>query len=148
MCHDFEDAVSAGVVRPDQLPGTVADVLGAQRGAQLGALIRAMIATTVATGWIGLDARHAAALAAFRQFNYDRIYLRPASRTQAGRVVDMLRALVEHYASHPEHLEEGEGDPLVRAVTYVAGMTDRFACRQAIDLLAWPESRLPTGIDR
>ncbi len=148
VCHDFEDAVSANVVRPDQLPKAVADVVGVQRGEQLGAFIQAMIATTVATGWIGLDARHAAALADFRQFNYDRIYLRPASRTQAGRVVDMLRALVEHYASHPEHLEEGEGDPLVRAVTYVAGMTDRFACRQAVDLLAWPESRLPTGIDR
>ncbi|MGC8499438.1 MAG: hypothetical protein ACP5OV_08110 [Acidimicrobiales bacterium] len=107
-----------------------------------------MIATTVATGWIGLDARHADALAAFRQFNDDRISRRPTSRAPAGRVVDMLRALVEHDASHPEHLEEGEGDSVVRAVTYVAGLTDRFAGRQAVDRLAWPESRLPTGIDR
>ena len=148
VCHDFEDAVSAGVVAPDQLPRAVAGVVGARRGEQLGAFIQAMIATTVATGWIGMDAHHTEALAAFRKFNYDRIYLRPASRTQAGRVVDMLRALVAHYANHPEQIEEGEGDPLVRAVTYVAGMTDRFACRQAVELLDWPESRLPTGIDR
>ena len=32
------------------------------------------------------------------------------------------------------------------AVTYVGGMTDRFACRQGVALLNWPESQLPQGI--
>jgi dGTPase len=33
------------------------------------------------------------------------------------------------------------------AVTYVAGMTDRYACRQAMGLLGWDRNRLPVGID-
>ena len=33
------------------------------------------------------------------------------------------------------------------AVTYVAGMTDRFAFRQAVALLGWDPSKLPTGVD-
>ncbi len=148
VCHDLEDAVSAGIVEATALPAEVATLVGTRRGEQLGHFIQAMIATTVSTGWIGLDERHAQALAAFRAFNYERIYLRPASREQAERVVAMLRALVEHYAAHPEDLEEADGDPLTRAVAYVAGMTDRYACRQAVALLDWPESRLPTGIDR
>ena len=34
------------------------------------------------------------ALASFRQFNYEHVYLRPASQHQARNVIDMLRALV------------------------------------------------------
>jgi hypothetical protein len=29
----------------------------------------------------------------------------------------------------------------------VSGMTDRFACRQAVTLLDWPISELPKGVD-
>ena len=34
------------------------------------------------------------------------------------------------------------------AVTYVGGMTDRFAFDQAEDLLGWTADRLPRGIGR
>ena len=116
-----------------------------------------MIATTRETGIIGMDQRHAEALSAFRAFNYTRIYMRDASRLQAARVVGMLRALVEHFAARPELLPEDEGvsrdlagSPvaLAAAVSYVAGMTDRFACRSAVTLLNWPIDQLPNGIDR
>ncbi len=33
------------------------------------------------------------------------------------------------------------------AVTYVAGMTDRFAFRQAVALLGWDPEKLPAGVD-
>ena len=42
-----------------------------------------------------------AALAALRAFNYERIYVRPASLAQSRAVVEVLRALVEFYAEHP-----------------------------------------------
>ncbi|HAQ22685.1 MAG TPA: deoxyguanosinetriphosphate triphosphohydrolase, partial [Acidimicrobiaceae bacterium] len=48
-------------------------------------------------GRIGMASEIAEALAAFRTFNYERIYLRPASVRQAGRVIDLLRALVDHF---------------------------------------------------
>ena len=60
-----------------------------------------MIRTVRSTGVIGMDARHAEALAAFRTFNYETIYLRGASRQQAPRSSAMLRALVEYFAVHP-----------------------------------------------
>jgi dGTPase len=95
----------------------------------------------------------AEALGAFRRFNYDHIYLRPASRDQADAVIALLRALVEHYADRPNllpdahDLDAGSSEALRAAVTYVGGMTDRFACRQALSLLGWNRDRLPTGID-
>ena len=123
----------------------------------MGAFINAMIRTIRASGVIGMDARHAEALAAFRSFNYEAIYLRGVAREKASAVVAMLRALVEHYASHPrlipDVLERGgevanETEAMELAVAYVAGMTDRFACRSAVTLLDWPIDRLPSGIDR
>ncbi len=158
VCHDFEDAVSAGIVEMGDLDPLVRDRCGERRGQQLGAFISAMIRTIHSTGVIGMDARHAEALAAFRSFNYQSIYLRGASRQQASAVVTMLRALVEYFAKHPmtipdlkeagEHVERATTESLRASVAYVAGMTDRFACRSAVTLLDWPEDQLPSGIDR
>jgi dGTPase len=157
VCHDFEDAVSAGIVKPEDLPALVAERGGHKRGHQLGAFINAVIRTIQRTGVIGMDASHAEALSAFRHFNYESIYLRGASRHQASAVVAMLRALVEYFALHPQLIPDvaergGELDSpseaLLASVSYVAGMTDRYACRRAVTLLDWPIDQLPSGIDR
>ena len=156
VCHDFEDAVSAGLVGIDELPLLVRERCGTRRSEQLGAFINAMIKTVRTNGTIGMDARQAEALAAFRSFNYETIYLRSASRQQASAVVGMLRALVEYYSVHPTlipDVAERTGDPLAGdalhdAVEYVAGMTDRYACRSAVAHLEWPIDQLPNGIDR
>jgi dGTPase len=157
VCHDFEDAVSAGIMNADQLPQIVRERCGERRGQQLGAFINAMIRTIRATGVIGMDASHAEALGVFRAFDYEAIYLRNASRQQASAVVSLLRALVEYFAAHPglipDVAERGDvirssTDALREAVAYVAGMTDRYACRTAVALLDWPEDQLPSGIDR
>ncbi len=152
VCHDFEDAVAAGIVTPDQLPPDVARRCGVRRSQQLGTFIRAMIEATPSSGRIGMMADIADALAQFRKYNYDAVYLRPASRRQAAAVIDLLRALVEHCARHPEaipdvHVEAGSVEAAHAAVGYVAGMTDRFACQCAVTLLDWDVDRLPEGID-
>jgi len=156
VCHDFEDAADTGLVAPDHLPAEVRETCGVTRAAQLRAFVTAMIEAGRATGRIGMGAAHAEALAAFRKFNYDAIYMRDASRRQAERVIGLLRALVEHYHARPTLMAaawdgEAVGDPgspeaLRHAVTYVGGMTDRYACRQGAALLGWDAARLPQGI--
>ncbi len=157
VCHDFEDAVSAGVVKVEELPRLVRERCGVRRRDQLGSFIKAMIYTVHATGVVGMDTPHAEALGAFRAFNYETIYLRDASRHQASAVVGMLRGLVEFYSAHPSLIPDvaarggdvaNSRQSLHDAVEYVAGMTDRFACRSAVTLLDWPIDRLPNGIDR
>jgi dGTPase len=154
VCHDFEDAAASGVVSPEMLPAVVADRCGLSRSSQLGAFVRGMVDATAETGRIGMTSPTAEALAEFRRFNYENVYLRPESRAQADAVISLLRALVEHYAGHPDALpsafvaeREGRDDPVRAAVAWVSGMTDRFACDRAMELLGWPEVRLPRGID-
>ena len=156
VCHDFEDAVATGIVSPSRLPEIVVERCGVRRGEQIGCFIDAMVHTVVETGIVGMDAPHADALAAFRAFNYEHIYLRDASVAQGEAVVDVLRALVDHYIDQPNQIPERHGDGLVSgepdavfaAVRYVSGMTDRFAFRTALSTLGWDPARLPQGIDR
>jgi dGTPase len=153
VCHDFEDAATAGVIRVEDLPATVLDRCGATRRTQLAALIGAMIDATESTGRIAMTTAHAEALADFRAFNYERIYLRPESRSQATLVIDMLQGLVEHLASDPGRIparlrvDDSEAGIRRAAVEWVAGMTDRYARRAAGDWLGLTPQQLPRGVD-
>src|ERR671910_2029931 len=150
--HDLEDAVHAGIVADSDLPAEVADVCGRSRRAQLNTFVRAVSRCVVDQGEIAMPATEAAALASLREFNYQRIYVRPTSLAQSRAVIEVLQALVEHYAAHPD-LIPGSA-PLIdegsirAAVGYVAGMTDRYAFEQAIAELGWDRIRLPQGVDR
>jgi dGTPase len=155
VCHDWEDAVLAGIVTPGMLPEVVSERCGDRRGRQLDCFINALIDSILATGSVCMEESAADALGAFRAANYEHIYLREASQAQARAVIALLRALTEYYADRPHAIpavkEVGElrgGDPaaLRAAVTYVAGMTDRFAFRQALALLNWDPAKLPRGI--
>ncbi len=148
--HDLEDAISAGIVSPDDLPTSVASVLGVTRSSQLRSLIGALVTSISTTGLIGMDSAHAEALAELRAFNYQRIYNRPESLRQGEAVVAVLKALVERFSESPQLVPDYtpmHNDALTASVTYVAGMTDRFAFDSAVRLLDWPVDRLPQGIE-
>ncbi len=156
VCHDWEDAVSAGIVTPAQLPEEVRAFGGTRRSGQLGAFVDAVVDALSATGRVGMAEAPAEALAAFRRTDYEHIYLRPASLSQAAAVIAVLRALVEHFADHPNRIPDvqeagglaGGGQAAWRAaVSYVAGMTDRFAMAYAVSELGWDTGRLPRGVD-
>ncbi len=152
VCHDFEDALDAGIVAATDLPADVRDVLGADRRTQLATLITTMIDTIARTGTVALRATEAQALAAFRAFNYERIYLRDESVRQAERAARVITALCEYFIAHPDriaHAGEPAGTPedaVAEAVRYVSGMTDRFLLRLAVDELGWKPDALPVSV--
>ena len=77
--------------------------------------------------------------------------MRPASLRQSASVIRVLRALVEYYADRPHALgdlavEAGDDAALRAAVTWVGGMTDRYAFAEARSRLGWRTADLPQGI--
>ena len=156
LCHDWEDAVSAGIVTPALLPDVVRGMCGETRSKQLRTFIEGTVTATLRTRRVGMDDELAEALAAFRRCNYEHIYLRPASVTQGASVVGVLRALVSHFTDQPNlipgvrsggGLAGGSDRAVFEAVAYVAGMTDRFAMGIAVSDLGWDRERLPRGVD-
>jgi dGTPase len=157
VCHDFEDACRAGILSPDDLPSEVAEVVGVRRSAQIGAFVLAVLDGIDRTGRVSMTEAAADALMAFRQFNFERIYLRPASVRQADRVIGLLRGLVDSYVDVPSllpadatgataDLEPGSPEAAAVAVRYVSGMTDRFALAQGVELLGMRLEALPRGV--
>jgi dGTPase len=157
VCHDFEDAVSAGVVAPTDLPRDIAAVVGRQRSEQIEVFVLAVLDAIVSTGHVGMTEPAASALANFRAFNFERIYLRPASRRQADRVIALLRGLVEQFVDVPARLPPettgfhpalaaGSKEAAEVAVRYVSGMTDRYALALGVELLGWRPEDLPRGV--
>jgi dGTPase len=157
VCHDFEDAVRAGILEPADLPAGIGDVVGVRPAAQIGTFMAAVLDAIDRSGSVGMTEPAASALAAFRAFNFERIYLRPAATRQAERVVRLLRGLVDHFADAPRRIpavRDGEvaapiaGSPEAAeiAVRYVSGMTDRFALGLGVELLGWRPEDLPRGV--
>ncbi len=156
VCHDFEDAEHAGIVDVGQLPRVVRERCGARRSRRLDAFISAVVDGTRSTGSVAMTEPFADALAEFRRFNYEHIYMRPESLAQSRSVIAVLRALVEHHGHRPSDIPRpaaarGELAPdgseaLREAVTYVGGMTDRYAFTEAVRLLGWRPEDLPVGI--
>jgi dGTPase len=172
VCHDFEDAVAAGIVTPADLPPVVRAACGTTRSSQLGAFIAGVVEGSCAAGAVSMSEEVAAALEAFRSFDYERIYLREDSRRQAAGVVSVLSGLVDRLIAEPWRLprhagrrstrarplaqsavdpgggpgpepEPGSEEAARRAVAWVAGMTDRYALARAGELGGWPADTLP-----
>jgi dGTPase len=157
VCHDFEDAVRAGILVPEDLPEEVADVVGRSRSRQIGTFMYAVLDAISATGRVGMTEPAASALAAFRAFNFDRIYLRPAARMQAEKVVGLLRGLVDFFVDAPARLpadttgvhpnvQAGSLEAAAVSVRYVSGMTDRYALALGVELLGWRVEDLPRDV--
>jgi dGTPase len=131
----------------------VVERCGPTRASQLKAFIDGLVEGIITTGQVGMRADLAEALAALRAFNYEHIYLRPASAAQADAVIVVLQSLVEYFSDRPNTLAPdialaaGSSEAVRAAVTYVAGMTDRFAFQSAVAHLGWDPAHLPAGID-
>jgi dGTPase len=157
VCHDFEDARRAGILTTDDLPDAVADVVGRERRVQIGAFVHAVYDAIDHRGHVGMTEPAASALAAFRAFNFDRIYLRPAAQRQADKVIALLRGLVDFFVDAPSRLpsdatgrhdalQPGSLEAAAVAVRYVSGMTDRYALALGVELLGWRPEELPRGV--
>ncbi|MCP4435746.1 MAG: HD domain-containing protein [Actinomycetia bacterium] len=151
VCHDMEDASHVGIVSDDMLPEVVRERCGTRRSRRLDAFIRGVVDAIRDTSTVGMAEPLAEALAAFRAFNYEHIYMRPASLRQSESVIRVLRALVEYYADRPNVLgatgvEPGSDEALREAVTWVGGMTDRYAFAEAKARLGWRSEDLPVGV--
>jgi dGTPase len=157
VCHDADDAARAGIITVTSLPSDLVEACGIKQSGQVRAFINDAIRTIRETGRVGLSPDMAHVLDVFRKFNYEKIYLRPASNQQAERVIKMLRALVEYYADKPglipdvsdgsrDFPDAGSKQALFESVRYVSGMTDRFAINQAVTLLRYPAELLPRGV--
>jgi dGTPase len=148
--HDIDDAVRAGLLREDELPGEPIAVLGTSGSARIDALVHDMVEHSELAGDIVQGPLAGPAMSELREFMFERVYLGPAVRAEHAKIAAVVRRLFEHYAEHPEQLPsgpdggrgEGEAELAERVTDYLAGMTDRYCIR------AYTELQVPQAFAR
>jgi dGTPase len=143
--HDIDDAVRAGLLDERDLPGEPIAVLGTSGSARIDALVHDMVEHSHAAGDIVQGPEAGPAMAALRDFMFERVYLGPAVRAEHAKIAAVVRRLFEHYVEHPELLppaSAGEEDLARRVTDYLAGMTDRYCIR------AYTELQVPQAFAR
>ncbi len=147
--NDIDDAVRAGLLSESELPEAPLAVLGATGSARIDALVHDMVERSAAAGDIVQGPQAGPAMAALRDFMFERVYLGPAVRAEHAKITRVIRTLFDHYVEHPELLPAtpvphalgqaqggaGREQPLAQRVTdYLAGMTDRYCIRAYTEL--------------
>src|SRR4051795_11221097 len=132
--HDIDDALRAGILSADDLPRAEIEALGATGSLRIDTLVRDLVERSGEAGDIVQGDEAGAAMDRLRTFMFERVYLGPDSRREAGRIERMLRALFAWYADNPPPSLVEDASDADRVVDWLAGMTDRFALRAFSDL--------------
>jgi len=132
--HDIDDALRAGVLHEADLPAEPIAILGATGAARIDALVHDVVEASERAGDIVQGEQAGDAMAALRDFMFERVYLGPAARAEHVKIERMLRALFDHWCEHPGELPtpapDATDDLPTRVTDYLAGMTDRYCIRQ------------------
>ena len=131
--HDIDDAVRAGILSNQDIPKSIAEVLGSTHRQRIDTLVCDAISTSREAGAICLSPAVEQALKDLRSFMFERVYRNPVAKGEESKAKAMLSRLYEYYISHPEALPEDfqpqlSFDGMARTVCdYIAGMTDNYA---------------------
>jgi dGTPase len=124
--HDIDDALRAGVLALEELPGDEIELLGPTGPRRIDTLVHDLVETSERAGDIRQSEEVGSAMLSLRSFMFDRVYLGPHARAEHARAHAVIRKLFEHLADR--------GDDPEAIADYVAGMTDRFALAYAESL--------------
>lgn len=131
--HDIEDAITAGVLRPQQLPRYVTETLGQTKSQR----ITTLIADLVQTSRVGLafSTPVQQAYDELHHFMYATVYEDETAKKEEHKVEGLIEALYEDFCRAPDqmpnfYVELAWQDGVERAVAdYISGMSDEFATR-------------------
>ena len=131
--HDIDDAERAGVLKEEDIPSDIRDVLGDSKSARITTLIQDLVMNF--NGEFAYTDEVGAMYAKLKDFMYENVYLNTsgAAKKEEHKVTNLISGLYEIYTQHstrlpPEYREIAEEEGLDRAVAdYISGMSDDFA---------------------
>jgi dGTPase len=133
--HDIDDAVRAGILRPEALPAGPIAILGESSSQRIGRMVTDVVEQTIAGGVteIRMSEEGLGAMLALRDFLFSAVYENELATAEFKKASGILGGLWEKVRERPtEFLDpitiETEGlDAAAR--DFLAGMTDRYAVR-------------------
>ena len=143
--HDIDDAVRAGILKNEDIPRSIAAVLGETHSQRINTLVSDLVGTSMGKPIIAMTPSVEAAMLELREFMFERVYRNPVAKGEEVKARRIIQELYKYYMDHPDKLPEDfqpqldlEGMPRI-VCDYVAGMTDKYA------VYKFEEIFVPTG---
>lgn len=131
--HDIDDAVRAGLLKPEDLPTERTDVLGHTSSQRIGTMVSDVVVRTLEAGIteVRMSDPILEATIGLRSFLFDAVYENDIATAEFKKAAGILGGLWEKVRENPQDFLdqrtiEHEGLD-VAAKDFVAGMTDRYA---------------------
>ena len=150
--HDIDDAIRAGILAEGELPEAAIEVLGNSHSRRIHTMVADLIDASAEGDTISMSTEVFDAMGVTRDFLFERVYLGRGGPPTPEAVELIVQGLLEHFEQNGAPNHEGfapsptgapdDIDERVRAVDYVAGMTDRFALRAFESVVG----ELPPGV--
>lgn len=133
--HDIEDAISAGVLSPSDLPSDCVAVLGDTKSRRINSMITDLVETSYDKPFVRQSETFREATLRLHAFMFDSVYTNPVAKGEEKKTVRLIELLFGHFCDHPEQLPPffaslTQKFPLDRVVgDYIASFTDRYAVK-------------------
>lgn len=131
MNHDIEDAIRADILRNEDLPSDVTEVLGDTKTKRITTLVSAVVEHGAEE--IGMPPEIQAMHDKLHRFMFERVYYNPVAKVEEGKAKLLIEKLYAHFISHSgelpaDYLAIAEQEDIHRAVCdYISGMSDGYA---------------------
>ena len=131
--HDIDDAIRAGILTTEEIPGDLRVILGQTHGERINTMVASIIRASESIPDIRMEPDVQEATDALREFLFARVYRDSVAKIEEVKAKEMLAQLFEYFVEHPDklpidYLETISKESVERAVCdYLSGMTDRYA---------------------
>ncbi len=153
--HDIGDAIRAGVLKEEDLPAQVIEMLGNTSSCRINTLVTDIVNHTLeswdhlgdGTPLVGMSPPILEIANTLREFLFSRVYNSRSAIRKKNNAKRVINVLYEYFCRHADDLPEvfhrcGEG--VERMVTdYIAGMTDNYALKVARGILKKEKRKTP-----
>lgn len=133
LCHDFDDAVRAHMISPNDLPAEVRRVFGTTPSEMITAMVTDMVHSSWEKPRISMSAEVEEVMNIFRRYMFTEVYRAPALIPDREKAAHVVKNLFIYYQEYPQALREELGHDIdvseTAIVDYVAGLTDQYAIK-------------------
>ncbi len=132
--HDMDDAIRGGILREEDVPKEIGEVIGFTTGERLDHFIHDIVTESIGKDDIQMSKPVEEAMQKLRKFMFERVYTNPVAKSEEGKAEQLMETLYTHFLKNIDDLPEefldliSLGEPREKVVCdYLGAMTDRFA---------------------
>ena len=132
--HDMDDAERAGILKEEDIPARLRDLLGSSTRERLNTFIHDIVSDSEGSGDVRMSDEVGQGMRDLRAFLFEHLYSNPVAKSEESKASSMVKQLYEYYAADPARLPEeyrrliGRGEEPERVVCdYISGMTDQYS---------------------